>query len=248
MREMSQLAILETKLFFREKQAVFWTFLFPVLMLWLFGAMFGNQMIGEMSYSNAYIPSWIAINILTTSLFTIGTVLTNYREKGVLRRLQATPLRPWMVIAAHCVYGTFVLILSIILLLVLGFLFFDLTAPVYLGSSLLALALAVAAMFPFGLFLTAVAKNVRTASAISSVVLNLMLFLSGATFPVEFMPNVLQWIAKFIPLYYVVDLFRATWNFSPIGDNLFSVSILGAIAIISIFLSTKYFRWTDKTV
>jgi len=78
-----KLSVMETKLFFREKMAVFWTFLFPVLMIWLFGVMFGGATIGGMTYSNAYIPSWIAVNILTTAFFGIGTVMANYREKGI---------------------------------------------------------------------------------------------------------------------------------------------------------------------
>lgn len=43
MNALGRLTWMEMKLFFREKQAVFWTFLFPVLMIWLFGSMFGNK-------------------------------------------------------------------------------------------------------------------------------------------------------------------------------------------------------------
>ena len=55
MTALARLASMEVKLFFREKQAVFWTFLFPVLMIWLFGVMFGKEKIAGMSYSDAYV-------------------------------------------------------------------------------------------------------------------------------------------------------------------------------------------------
>ncbi|MEK5163799.1 ABC transporter permease [Paenibacillus sp. FSL R5-0527] len=78
------------------------------------------------------------------------------------------------------------------------------------------------------------AKNVRTASAISSLALNLMIFLSGATMPIEWMPNVLRMIAHLTLLYYVNDLTRQTWNFTPIWENGVDVAVLIGVAIVSI--------------
>ena len=102
----ARLTWMEMKLFFRDKQNVFWTFLFPILMIWLFGSLFGDQrMPGGLSYSNMYVPSWIGVNLLTTSLFTIGTALVLYRVQGILRRYQATLLRPQMVLGAHMLWA-----------------------------------------------------------------------------------------------------------------------------------------------
>ena len=56
--------------------------------------------------------------------------------------------------------------------------------------------------------MSSLAKNVRAAAAISSLLLNLMLFLSGATFPLQMMPSFIQPVAKVLPLYYVIDLLR----------------------------------------
>lgn len=246
MNHILRLTLMESKLFLREKQAVFWTFLFPILMIWLFGAMFGNQKIGNMSYSDAYIPSWIAINILTTSLFTIGTVLTEYREAGILRRYQATPLRSWKVLFAHILYGTFILILSVIIIVLFGRFVYSLDFPKYMGSTIIAFLLSIFAIFPFGLFATSLAKNSRTSAAISSVILNLMLFLSGATFPLEMMPAFLQGVAKFLPLYYVIDLLRQTWNFTSIADQMKDVWVLLGIGVVSTLLSVRFFNWGSK--
>jgi hypothetical protein len=79
MTSLWHLTILETKMFFREKMQVFWTFLFPVLMIWLFGSMFGGQDYGDMTFASYFVPSWIGVNIVTTAFFTLGTVLTGYR-------------------------------------------------------------------------------------------------------------------------------------------------------------------------
>ncbi|MBH0156417.1 ABC transporter permease [Fictibacillus sp. 5RED26] len=241
-----QLTLLETKMFFRDKLQVFWTFLFPVLMIWLFGSMFENQAPEGFSFASLYIPSWIGVNIVTTAFFTLGTVLTGYRETGVLRRYQSTPLAPWKILFAHTIQGTVIFSFSAVVLVVFGTLMFDLHAPVYLGSTLVALLLSILAFFPFALFLTSLAKNVGTAAAISSLFLNLMLFLSGATFPLEMMPDVLQYIAKILPLYYVIELLRATWNTSPLWENWTPVLVLSSIALVSIVLSSVFFKWSGK--
>jgi len=246
MNKIFKLSMMETKLFFREKMAVFWTFLFPILMIWLFGAMFGNSKIAGMSYSNAYIPSWIAVNMMTTAFFGLGMVLSSYREKGILRRYQVTTIRPWMVLTAQTVQGTVIFAISVAIIVIFGALKFDLSAPKYFWSTVLAMILSLIAFFPFGLFLNSLAKNVRTASAISSLALNLMIFLSGATFPIQMMPKFLKIVAHILPLYYVIDLTRNTWNKSPIWNNGIDVAVLAGVAIVSLFLSSRFFRWSGQ--
>ncbi|MDN4593806.1 ABC transporter permease [Polycladomyces subterraneus] len=208
--------------------------------------MFGNKkMPGGWSYSDMYIPSWIAVNLLTTALFTIGTVLAAYREQGVLRRYQATPVHSWMVLGAYMLYGTLIFLISAVVIVVFGWSVYHLDAPKYPLSVITGLLLSILALLPFGLFLTSLAKNSRTATAISSLFLNLMLFLSGATFPLEMMPSILQKAAKILPLYYVVDLLRRTWNESSIWDCGRDVTVLIGIAAASIVLSIRFFRWGD---
>lgn len=246
MNAVIKLANLETKMFFRDRLSVFWTFLFPVVMIWLFGSMFGNNTSGPFTFAELFVPSWIGVNIVTTSFFTLGTVLAGYRETGVLRRYQSTPLQPWKILAAHTVQGTVIFVISAILLMVFGMLMYDLHAPVYIGSTLLALLISILAFFPFALFITSLAKNTQSAAAISSLFLNLMLFLSGATFPIEFMPIVLQYVAKILPLYYVINLLRGTWNEAPITAYGLEVGILLGVAVVSVILASRFFRWNDR--
>ncbi|GEN52754.1 ABC transporter permease [Halobacillus faecis] len=246
MNTVMKLANLETKMFFRDRLSVFWTFLFPVVMIWLFGSMFSGDMAGPFTFAEVFIPSWIGVNIVTTSFFTLGTVLAGYRETGVLRRYQSTPLQPWKILAAHTVQGTVIFIISAILLMVFGMIMYDLQTPMYIGSTLLALFISILAFFPFALFVTSLAKNTQSAAAISSLFLNLMLFLSGATFPMEMMPTILQYVAKVLPLYYVIQLLRGTWNEAPISEFGLEIGILLGIAVVSIVLASRYFRWSDQ--
>lgn len=236
MSTMIHLTWMETKLFFREKISVFWTFLFPILMIWLFGVMFGKANYGGISYINLYVPSWIAVNLLTTSLYTIGMTLVSYQETGVLRRYLATPVHPGILTAAYGVYGTIIFLISALFLILFGAVLFQLDLPKYPLSFLLAIFLSILALFPFGLLANSFAVNARSAAAISSVILNVMLFLSGATFPLEMMPSFLQAVAKLLPFYYVIDLLRKTWNSSPIWANGLDVGVLLGIFFLSTLL------------
>lgn len=246
MRGLLRLAGMETKLFFRERQAVVWTFLFPILMIWLFGVMFGSQKVEGRSFSDIYIPSWIAVNLLTTALFTIGTTLASYRQMGVLRRLRATPLRPWIVLGSHISYGLIVFVVSAVVLAVFGFLFFKLSIPKHVVGTLLAILLSILALFPFGLFMANLAKNARTAAAISTFLLNIMIFLSGATFPLQMMPKLLRDVGHALPLYYVIDLVRQTWNFSGFFANRLDLAVLFGMFLIFTALTARFFKWGDE--
>ncbi|MBM7553225.1 ABC transporter permease [Thalassobacillus pellis] len=246
MNAVIQLAGLETKMFFRDRLSTFWTFLFPVTMIWLFGSMFVGETMNGQTFAEMFVPSWIGVNIVTTSFFTLGTVLTGYRETGVLRRYQSTPLQPWKILAAHAFQGTVIFGISAVLLMVFGMMMYDLRLPEFIGSTLLVLLISILAFFPFALFLTSLAKNTQTAAAISTLFLNLMLFLSGATFPLEMMPTVLQYVAKVLPLYYVIQLMRGTWTEAPITEYGFEAGVLIGIAVVSTILASRFFRWSDK--
>ena len=232
----------ELKLFFRERQQVFWTFLYPLLMIWLFGAIFGRETVYGTTYSNAYIPSWLGVNLLTISLYTIGTTLANYRETGVLKRYRATPLRSWAVLAAHSVYGLSVFLLSAAVMIAEGRLLFHLSMPRSPGWVLAGFALSVLALFPFGLFCASLARTTRASAAISTVVLNVMLLFSGATFPLFMFPSFLQDVARALPLYYVVDLLRRAWAHASLGPSAADVWVLPGIGVAAAALASWLFR------
>jgi ABC-2 type transport system permease protein len=71
-------------------------------------------------------------------------------------------------------------------------------------------------------------------------------FLSGSTFPLEMMPAVLQYAAKVLPLYYVIQLLRGTLTEASITEYGFEAAVLLGIAIVYLFLAVRFFRWSGK--
>ena len=101
MRGFGKLALLEFKLFLREPEAFFFTLIFPLILLFVFGSIFGNQpnevsfyLFGGRGSVDASVPAYMALIIGITGLMLIPYLVATYREKGILRRLRTTPIRP----------------------------------------------------------------------------------------------------------------------------------------------------------
>jgi ABC-2 type transport system permease protein len=99
-------------------------------------------------------------------------------------------------------------LLQAILTLVLAILLFGVIVHGNLGILVLLLILTVLSFIGIGIMISAIASDQETAMTIMMTVMFPMIFLSGAFFPVQQMPTVLQWISKVIPLTYSVEALR----------------------------------------
>src|SRR5215210_6429153 len=155
----------ELKLFLRDPMAVFFTLLFPLMMLFLFGSIFGNEPdpdLGGRGSVDASVPGYIAIIIATSAIVGLPINVATYRAGGVLRRFRATPLAPSVVLGAQVAVSLVFAALS--------------SAVLVLGAILLGAA----SIFAFGFTLASVLPNARTAQSVAMVVFFPMMFLSGA--------------------------------------------------------------------
>lgn len=88
-------AALEVKLFFRDRQQVFWSFLYPTMMMVIFGSVFGDQTAaGGVSYPQYFLPGIAATGVMLTSFQALAIDVAVARDQGELARLQATPMPP----------------------------------------------------------------------------------------------------------------------------------------------------------
>ncbi|MCY0869519.1 MAG: ABC transporter permease, partial [Firmicutes bacterium] len=88
-------------------------------------------------------------------------------------------------------------------------------------------------------------KNPRAAAGLGTVVFNVMVFLSGASFPIQMMPPFLRNVAHALPLYYAINLLQETWNFTPLGQHMLDVYVLIGFGAVSALLAAVLFRWTE---
>ncbi|MGE7674256.1 ABC transporter permease [Lysinibacillus sp. NPDC094403] len=239
-----KLTLTELKLFFRDLQSMIWTFIFPFVMIYFLGFLFGSSEVDDVNYKTLLIPNMIALSLLSTALFTLGTRIVSYKESQLLRTYQTTPLHSIRMILSFCVFGVIISLFSIIISFTSGYIIYHVQAPMYLLATIGALALSMAALFSFGILVTGISSTMQGAAGISVLALNLQTFLSGGVIPYQILPIPLKIIAKALPLHYVNDLLTFTWTGQSVNPIWIDVLILFLMAIFFIMLSIRFFKWS----
>jgi len=239
-----QMSRVELRLLLREPLSAFFSLAFPLLLLLVFGGIFGNEPITGMDGRGAMdlsTPGYIAMIIGTGALISLPVTLASYRERGVLRRFQATPLQPAIILAAHLAVHLMITLLGTLLLVGTGAALFQLRMPADPLALLGAVLLSSICFFAAGCALAAIATSARAAQTIGMAVFFPMLFLSGAALPRAVMPEHIQRIGDALPLTYVTNLLSDLWFGE--GWNLFALAILALLAVVGITVAARTFRW-----
>ncbi len=246
MRGFWQLAWTELKLFFREPVGTFFTLAFPLMMLFLFGSIYGNRpthFFGGYGSVDVMVPSYMAMVMATSGLLGLAITIASYREHGILRRLRATPVRPLAVLMAQLVVLVVVTAVGMLLLLVAGKMVYGLRFAGHTLDVVAALGLSCASVFSLGFVLAALLPSARTTQIVAMVLFYPMIFLSGATLPREILPRTVRQLAEFLPLTHVVTLLRGLWFGNAWASHMREVGILVGILLAAVAVSGKTFRW-----
>ena len=246
MKSLLKMTWMEAKLFLREPVGAFFTLVFPLMFLFLFGSISGNEptpMFGGQRTIDAAIPSLTAMIIGTTGLMSTTITMATYRENGVLRRLRTTPVSPLVVLAAQVIVVFAMTCLGMLLLIAAGMLVYHVRFEGNAFSVLAGFVLSSLSFFGIGFILAGTMPTARTAQIAGMVLLYPMMFLSGAFFPVELLPAAVQKVSAFTPLTYVVNLLRGLWTGQPWGDHLLDAGVLAGMLLLGIIVSLKTFRW-----
>lgn len=248
MKSLFRMTWMEAKLFLREPASAFFSLIFPLLMLVIFGTIYSSQptlpgMSSSQEAIGTLIPGFTAMIIGMIGLMPVTITLATYRENGILRRLRTTPISPLAVLAAQVMVVFSMTCLGMVLLLIAGRLLYHIEFPEHPFSVILGFFLGSLSFFGMGFVLAGLLPTARTAQIVGMVVLYPMLILSGAAWPRELMPAAVQNISAYLPLTYVVNLLRGLWMGESWSLHLLDVVILGGMLLVGIVISLKTFRW-----
>ena len=185
MKSLLKMIWMEAKLFLREPVGFFFTLVFPLLLLFLFGSIFGNKpnpMFGGQGTIDISIPTYTAMIIGTTGLMSTTITMATYRENGILRRLRTTPVSPLIVLAAQVTVVFFMTALGMLLLVIAGKLVYHVRFEGNAFSVLGGFVLGSLSFFGIGFILAGTMPTARTAQTAGMVLLYPMVFLSAKTF------------------------------------------------------------------
>jgi ABC-2 type transport system permease protein len=247
MKSLLKMTWMEAKLFLREPMSAFFTLVFPLMMLVLFGMISSNQPTtgaGGKRFIDSSIPILTSMVIGIVGLMAITITMASYRENGILRRLQTTPVSPLMILAAQVIVIFAMTSLGVLMLIVAGKLVYNVRFEGNVLSMLAGFILASLSFFAIGFILAGRMPNPRSANIVGLVLLYPMIYLSGAAgFPRDFLPEAVQKIAAILPLTYVVNLLSGLWNGETWGAHTTDVIVLAGILVAGVLISVKTFKW-----
>jgi len=204
MRVFAKLTGVELRLFLREPMLVFWTLAFPSFLVVILGCIPAfrepSPELGGLRIIDLYVAIAIVLVLAMLGLQGTSQVLATYRERGILRRLATTPTRPAALLGAQLVMSLLTAIVSVILLLLVGRLVFDVALPRQAPGFAVAFLGAAGATFAIGLLVAALAPSGKAANTIGTLLFFPVMFFAGLWTPREVFPDWLQRISDFTPL------------------------------------------------
>ncbi|WDV46647.1 ABC transporter permease [Clostridiaceae bacterium M8S5] len=236
----------EFKCFVRNIISMFFVILFPVLLLLVFGEMYGNKpnaLFNGRGSVDILVPSYIGMIVAITGIMSLPLMVSSYREKKILKRFKATPMSPFHLLVSQIIVNIVMTIIGIILLIIVAKLKYNLHFDGNILSVLCAFFITVICIFSIGFLIASVVNNTKTASAVSNIVYFPMLFLTGATIPLETMPNTMKSISKFLPLTHAIKLLKGAWFGESLSNYQSEILILLGFTVVLSVASVKLFKW-----
>jgi ABC-2 type transport system permease protein len=246
LRHLWKLTWLELKIFAREPLGLIGTLLIPPLTVLVLGRIFGRIPTASTRLSSFVavdLPVFAAVFTTLNAVQSLVTIVSIYREGGILKRLRATPLRPQTILSAHVLVKLILTAATLALTVIAGRNVLRISLDVHLISFAVALIFSTLTIISIGFLIASLVPTARFAQPVASLVLYPLLFLSGLFFPVDGLPAGLQALARLIPLTYAVSLLKGIW----LGDSWLAhttdVAALTVISVIFTALSARFFRW-----
>jgi ABC-2 type transport system permease protein len=247
MRALWKLTWLEVKIFVREPLGVFGTVGIPVLVFIVMARIFGPAIATAPPRpgvpGGAFVPVLTSILIALSAVVSLITVISIYREGGILKRLRATPLRPPIILIAHVLVKLLFTAITLAAMLAVGRRYYPAGDDLPVFSFTVALLFTTWAILSIGFVIASIVPTARFAQPVATVIVYPMLVMSGLFFPIASMPPALQMVAKVLPLTYAVSLLEGVWQGEPWSAHGVDVAALVLTFVVCTALSTKVFRW-----
>jgi ABC-2 type transport system permease protein len=245
LKRYSKLTRAEFILYLREPSGFFFTLIFPLLLMMLFGSIWGNEPFpGEnFGYIDFAVSAFIGMVILTTGISGLTTSIAAYREKGILRRFKAAPISPLLVLMAELSSLFVITIMGMLLLLAAGVFVFGMHFYGSIPEVVLAFVLSTLSISALGFIPASLAPTARSGMIISNVMYFPMLFLSGAALPREMLPPFLQTFSQILPLTHAIELLQGLWLGGHLWDYPVQITVLCGVMVVGFVIAAKFFRW-----
>lgn len=236
MSSFPRLLKVELKLSLRNMDGLLFGIIMPIIILVISGLV--NRNLVRENFG-----AYISVGICALGLMSLPLTLSGYREKGILKRLQVTPLSPSILLGIQIIVQTIMVLVSALLTTLAAMVFFGYRINGNWVLQIAAFFLVLVSIFSIGLLITSRAKDYKRAGLICSAVYFPMLLFSGTTIPSSIFPEILQKVIWILPLRHGITLLNGLSQGTNINNFLPEIVILVIIPLISIPISIKSFKW-----
>lgn len=251
MRALTKLTATETKLFLRDPGAVAFGILFPSLILLVLGAVptlrEASPELGGYRFVDLWAPTALVFSMVLIGAQHVPILIATYRERGILRRLSTTPLKPGYVLAAQMVVAFVFVAISALLLIAVAWTVFGVAPPERPWTFALVFVVGYAAVLAISMISAAVVPTSSAATSVGTILFMVIMFLGGAFLPRTMLPDVVVRIGEVVPP--GVQALLTAWT--PDGAEITAgglslaaqVAIMAGIAAMAGLIAAKLFRW-----
>ncbi len=243
----------DQKAFWRNPASVFFTVMFPVLLLLIFATIFGDQTVairGGIKTTTYYVPAIITLSVISATMQSLAMSLVIAREDGRLKRSRGTPMPPWVFIAGRVGNSIVVALMMLALLAAIGRVLYGVAIPwERLPEIVVVLVVGAASFCCLGIALTAAIPSQDAAAPIVNALLLPLYFLSGVFIPDDQLPSGVIHFADAFPIRHFFEAFFDAYV--PGGgaatiswDNL---AVVAAWGVVGLLLAVRFFRWTPRS-
>jgi ABC-2 type transport system permease protein len=239
----------------RNRRAVVFSLVFPVVLLVTFNSVFVNgsdsvKLEGVTVGAHPYFTGgMLAYAILLAGFSQLAITLVMQREAGQLKRLRGTPLPAWTFIVATVLRAVVTVGLMAVVLLGIGHFAYDVqTSARALGDVLVYVILGTGAMCSLGMAATVRVGDVDSASAalpLAAVVLSLI---SGIFVPIDQLPTWLEHVARIFPVYHLAAGLQTALGSGGSALGAGNVTALAVWGLGGIAVAARRFRWGPQAV
>lgn len=251
MRALTALTRVETLLFLRNPTSVFMALLLPTLLLLLQAYVIPGTMEPLAGTGGAaaalrpidfFVPVSIAVAMASVAITNYPSSIGAYREAGVLRRLNVTPVGSHRVLFAQWLVSGLSLVVAIVVALVLARFAFGTALPQNIGAAVLVVVVGIIAMMAVGSLIAAVAASAQVAYGLGLLVFMVSLFTAGMWTPGPLMPDGIRTVSAFTPLGAMTQALTDAWFAGTVSITPFLVMILWALPAGA--LAIRIFKWS----
>jgi ABC-2 type transport system permease protein len=249
MRGLLKLTWLEIKIFLREPLGAFGTVAMPVVTFVVLGRIAGRGLSSATPGSagnklvSVSFPVFSTVLIAISAVLSLVTIISIYREGGILKRLRATPLRPLTILTAHVLVKLLLTATTLALMVLVGKRYYPVGVDAPLAKFTLALLVSTLSILSLGFLISSIVPTARFAQPLGAIILYPMIAVSGLFVPVSALPAGIQGLARILPITYAVSLLQGIWMNEAWSAHISDIAALAAAFVVFTAISAKVFRW-----